>query len=209
MSGVLLLSLLGVSGGLPFPVPDRVPENSAVIVLGEDTSGDRPEIFRASSYTLNYASAMVAQGSYSGLRVSFSTPDRGSDHYELTLFIPSHAGFGVGHDSAVGSFVVESPETPFVLRSEDCADIKDRFGRPRPMTVELLFMKRTGKNHWSPRSIIFDTCRISVEKLSVEGGRLVFSGGFECFEGDSAAAGRFDVVSGELGLSKVVGTGSL
>lgn len=203
VSEMLLLGLLGVPSVPSGSALDTLPENSAMIILGDDTSGDRPKAFSASSFTLGFASAMVAEGSYSGLRVSFSTPDANSDHYELTLFIPSHAKFGIGHDSATGSFAVESPEAPFVLLSEDCADIEDRFGRPRPMSVKFYFMKRSGKNHWSPQSIEFDTCRISVERLSVEGGLLVFSGRFECLSGDSGAEGRFDVVSGELGLSKV------
>jgi len=203
VSELLLLGLLTVPGVPAGPAPDAVPKNSAVIVLGDDQTKDRPKAFREKSFTLPFAHAFVAQGSYSGLRVSFTMPDRDSDHYELELFIPFHAEFGIGHDRSTGSFGVRSPGTPFILRSEDCVDVVDRFGRPRPMMIKLIFWKRSGKNHWSPRSIDFDTCGIEVDRLSVEGGRLSFFGRFECLSGKTGAAGRFDVEGCELGVSKV------
>ncbi len=88
-------------------------------------------------------------------------------------------------------------------RIEAAGAVVDRFGRPRPMMIKLIFWKRSGKNHWSPRSIDFDTCGIEVERLTVEDGRLVFSGRFECLSGKAGAAGRFDVEGGELGVFKV------
>ena len=203
VSKLLLLGLLTVPGVPADPAPDAVAKNSAMIVLGGDPAQDRPKAFREESLTLPFAYAFVAQGSYSGLRLSFTTPDQDSDHYELELFIPSHAEFGIGHDRSTGSFGVRSPGTPFILRSEACADVVDRFGRPRPMMMKMIFWKRSGKNHWSPRSIDFDTCGIEVERLTVEDGRLAFSGRFECLSGKVGAAGRFDVEGGELGVSKV------
>ena len=58
------------------------------------------------SFVLVYEDAWVAQGSYSGIRVTFKTQGQGADHHELTLFIPCHSDFS-------GSFECSSKETGY------------------------------------------------------------------------------------------------
>ena len=84
---LLLTVILGVGA---------VVGNSASIVLSGGGSADEPGTLPPGSFVLNYEEAFVAQGSYSGIRVFFNTRDRGADHHELTLFIPSHQEFRVG-----------------------------------------------------------------------------------------------------------------
>lgn len=189
---ILLLSL--VVG------PEPVAENSASIVLSGELGALPP-----GSFDLCYEEAWVAQGSYSGIRVIFKTQGRGADHHELTLFIPSHAGFSVGYDSSRGEYVSRIPETPFTFRPEQSAELKDRFGRPRPLKVEFTHWKQSGKQSWSPKSIQFTACEITVESMSIKEHALNFTGSFECSSKEPAhnASGRFAVNGGELGVSKV------
>jgi len=194
---ILLLSM--VLGSEP------VAESSASIVLSGGILCGEPGILPSGSLDLRYEEAWVAQGSYSGIRVVFKTKGRGADHHELTLFIPSHSDFSVGYDSSVGEFVSIIPEVPFTFRAGGSAELKDRFGRPRPMKVELTHWKKSGKQSWSPRVLEFTGCEIEVETMLIRERKLAFSGSFECSSKETGynASGKFDINGGELGVSKV------
>ena len=195
----MILLLTMIMGGEPSA------GNSASIVLSGGILDGEPGNLPPGSFVLSYEDAWVAQGSYSGIRVIFKTHGRGADHHELTLFIPSHLDFSVGYDSAVGEFVSRIPEVPFTFRAEESAELKDRFGRPRPMKVEFTHWKPSGKQSWSPRSVEFTACEIKVETMVIKEHTLTFSGKFECSSKETAynASGRFAVNGGQLGVSKV------
>ena len=143
--------------------PGTVAGSSASIVLSGGTLGGQPDVLPPGSFDLSYEEAWVAQGSYSGIRVSFNIQGQGADHHELTLFIPCHSDFSVGYDSSRGEFLSRIPTTPFTFYAEQSAGVKDRFGRPRPMKVEFTHWKQSGKKSWSPRSVEFTACEIEVE----------------------------------------------
>jgi len=157
------------------------------------------------SFDLRYEGAFVAQGSYSGIRVTFKTQGQGADHHELTLFIPCHSDFSVGYDSSKGEFLSRIPATPFLFHAEQSAGEKDRFGRPRPMKVDFTHWKQSGKQSWSPRSVKFTDCEIKVKTMLIHEHMLTFSGSFECSSKETGynASGKFEVKGGELGVSKV------
>ena len=179
--------------------------SSASIVLSGGTLGGEPGILPPGSFVLGYDEAWVAQGSYSGIRVIFKTQGQGADHHKLVLFIPSHSEFSVGYDSSRGEYTSRIPTTPFTFHAEQSAEVKDRFGRPRPMMVELTHWKPSGRQSWSPRAVEFTDCEIKVETMVIKEHTLTFSGNFECSSKETAynASGRFAVNGGQLGVSKV------
>jgi hypothetical protein len=199
MMNLIILLLSMVLGNEP------AAESSASIVLRGGILGGEPGILPPGSFDLGFDEAWVAQGSYSGIRVTFKTQGQGADHHQLTLFIPCHSDFSVGYDSSRGEFISRIPTTPFTFHAEKSAGMKDRFGRPRPMKVEFTHWKKSGKQSWSPRSIEFTDCEIKVETMFIKEHKLTFSGSFECSskETDYNASGRFAVNGGELGVSKV------
>jgi len=185
---------------------ETVAPNSASIVLSGGTSDGEPGGIPPGSFDLGfYEDAFVAQGSYSGIRVTFKTQDQGADHHALTLFIPSHGDFSVGYASSRGEHTSRIPEAPFTFRAEQSAGVKDRFGRPRPMKVEFAHWRQVAEQSWLHSYVEFTDCEIQVESMFIEAHKLTFSGGFVCRSKQPAlsATGRFAVNAGKLGVSKV------
>lgn len=184
---------------------ETVAENSASVVLTAEPSQVESGALTPGSFALKFQEANVAQGSYSGISVTFTTDEPRNSHHKLTLFIPSHEGFSVDYSSSEGKFSLVTVTPPFTVQAKQSEGIVDRFRRPRPMTVNLAHWLQIGKQHWSETSIVFTDCLIDVESMSITGKSLVFSGRIECKseEPPYSASGAFSVNGGELGVSKV------
>lgn len=171
--------------------------NNASINLESETASE--------SLDLSFTDAFVAQGSYSGIRMIFSTCCEDSDHRKLSLFIPSHNGFGIGYDSSIGDFISSIPQIPFVFHSEHSRDVHDRRGRPRPMGITLSNLHKIGKQHWSDNRVEFSDCKLSVSAMSIENRKLAFTASFDCRSEQPAynASGMISITDAELGVSKV------
>lgn len=185
------------------PASTGASMNKATITLSPNKPAKKAPA--AESHTLKQHTAFVAQGSYSGLRLTFRKALKKENYLELVLFIPSHAKFGIGYDSRKGAYALDILKLPFELDAKDTAGVTDRRKRPRPLKLTLTRWKRASSDSWSTDGTEYSACTVKVEAMSVKDQTLTFRGSFTCAAPKKGrkADGEISIEGAKLGVSKV------